>query len=77
MSIQQYLERYAEPEAAKFSPLIKARYKHVVIIPAKDEPLAFIKRLERFISEKQNTLAIVILNQSDACLLYTSDAADD
>lgn len=66
MSIRQYLERYAEPEAKAASTDLRETFDRVVIIPCKDEPIRFLERLLSFLKTQTGCLAIVVVNQSEA-----------
>lgn len=62
MSVSQYLERYAEPKAAlntEHFPVVE----NVVLIPAYNEPVEFLQRLQGFLASQPNALAIVVINQ--------------
>ena len=60
--IDQYLERYAEPEARDRQRLNK-RFRHVVVIPAYDEPVEFAREMLSTLGP--NVLMIVVVNVPD------------
>lgn len=60
MSMPQYLDRYAEPEARALPPL-PGRYRHVVCIPVFAEAADFLTRLTSRL-DTTNTLFIIVLN---------------
>ena len=62
-TIQRYLDRYAEPHAhtlVHVGALPCSTYRHVLVIPAYDEPAGCIERV--LPSDIQNTLVIVVVN---------------
>ena len=66
--IEQYLRRYAEPEAAnpqllqpsKFAQ--KSTYAQCLVVPAFDEAEDFLTHLLRNISDKKDLLVIIVVN---------------
>ena len=60
--IDQYLERYAEPEARDRQRLNK-RFRHVVVIPAYDEPLGFAQEILSTLGP--DVLTIIVVNVPD------------
>ena len=60
--IDQYLERYAEPEARDRHRLNK-RFRHVVVIPTYDEPLEFAEEMLGTLGP--DVLVIVVVNVPD------------
>lgn len=64
--VQQYLNRYAEPESkavAKFSSNLKKSFVQCLVIPAFDEDTAFIDRFSLH-PKTQETLFIIVINQA-------------
>lgn len=75
MSIEQYLSRYAEQDASRIAvPPSVSPVQHVLVIPAKDEPIGFITRLRDWLSTQPAALAIVVVNQSDTTLSADNQA---
>ena len=60
--VDQYLERYAEPEARDRQRLNK-RFRHVVVIPTYDEPLEFAREMLSTLGPE--VLMIVVVNVPD------------
>ncbi len=60
MSLLQYLSLYAEPEAS--CKELTGQYKHVVVIPAFDEPVSFMDGMADLASKEDSTLWIVVVN---------------
>lgn len=60
---QAYLSRYAEPEAQAAGLLLTGarRWRHVLILPALDEPPGFIQRLAQ---RPEDLLVVLVVNQS-------------
>ncbi len=62
---QAYLSRYAEPEANVAGLMLAGnkRWRHVLTVPALDEPPEFIERLAK---RSEDALVILVVNQSSS-----------
>jgi hypothetical protein len=70
-AIRKYFQHYAEPETNTLATFPDTQhYQHCVVIPAYDEDLDFIARLDQTdgLLIKNNALAIIIINQPDTQL---------
>ena len=74
MSVSKYLAHYAEDLTALDTSAFPA-VNHLVVIPAYNEPLDFIERLQTFLASQHGALAIVVLNQPDDELDITENTA--
>ena len=68
--VKKYLSTYAEPFEKALSPLLKqlpADYNRAIVIPAFNEPVDFLGRLDTCIPQNTRVLAILILNCPAGC----------
>lgn len=64
-AIQQYIDRYAEPEAALSLALTSIEQRnYVIVIPAYDEDFTFLRRLSEHADASALT-AIIVINEPD------------
>lgn len=67
-NINKYLTMYAEPEAQYVTPdQFNVTYKNILVIPAYDEDIHFIERLNNHKDAKE-TLLVLVVNQPDTVL---------
>ena len=62
--MQQYLARYAEPEAALYSKAINSSFEHVLVVPLYDEALTCLDSLLEW-HRDTNVLVIAVVNTPD------------
>ncbi|MBV1900254.1 MAG: glycosyltransferase, partial [Kordiimonadaceae bacterium] len=48
-----------------------------IIITTRNRPVMFEAALKSVLSQQDVSLEVVVVNDGSACLLYTSDAADE
>lgn len=63
-----YLKNHAEPQALSISAAIKHddQFKHVLVIPAYDESIDFLERINKSALSQDALLVILIINQPDS-----------
>lgn len=63
-ALQQYLARYAEPEASLLAGF-PASFQRCIVVPVYREPSAFLRRFIAFIEQQGDCLLIIVSNRPD------------